>query len=92
MAIGVARPLSINVDTYGTGKIANDADLEKVVEKVFDLRPAAILAKLDLKHPGRNGWSYRQSAAYGHFGRSIFPWEKTDMVDALQKAAAEYLK
>ena len=91
-AIGVAQPLSINVDTYGTGKIANDADLEKVVEKVFDLRPAAILAKLDLKHPGRNGWSYRLREAFGHLGRSFFPCEKTDMVDALQKAAAEYLK
>ena len=91
-AIGVAKPLSINVDTYGTGKICNDADLEKVVEKVFDLRPAAILAKLDLKHPAKNGWAYRQTAAYGHFGRAGFPWEKTDMVDALKAAAAAYLK
>ena len=91
-AIGVAKPLSINVDTYGTGKIRNDADLEKVVEKVFDLRPAAILAKLDLKHPAKNGWAYRRTAAYGHFGRAGFPWEKTDMVDALKAAAAEYLK
>ncbi len=89
-AIGVAKPLSINVDTYGTGRIANDADLEKVVEKVFDLRPAAILEKLQLKHPVENGWAYRQTASYGHFGRSIFPWEKTDMTEAL-KAAAEYL-
>ena len=90
-AIGVAKPLSINVDTYGTGKIANDADLEKVVEKVFDLRPAAILEKLQLKYPAKNGWAYRQTASYGHFGRSIFPWEKTDMIEALKAAAAEYL-
>ncbi len=90
-AIGVAKPLSINVDTYGTGRIANDADLEKVVEKVFDLRPAAILEKLQLKHPAENGWAYRQTASYGHFGRSIFPWEKTDMTEALKAAAAEYL-
>ena len=90
-AIGVAKPLSINVDTYGTGKIANDADLEKVVETVFDLRPAAILEKLQLKHPAKNGWSYRQTASYGHFGRSIFPWEKTDMTEALKAAAAGYL-
>ena len=91
-AIGVAKPLSVNVDTYGTGKIGNDADLEKIVSKVFDLRPAAILAKLDLKHPAENGWAYRQTAAYGHFGRNGFPWEKTDMVDALKAAAADYLK
>ena len=91
-AIGVAKPLSDNVDTYGTGKIGNDADLEKIVSKVFDLRPAAILAKLDLKHPAENGWAYRQTAAYGHFGRNGFPWEKTDMVDALKAAAADYLK
>ncbi len=90
-AIGVAKPLSINVDTYGTGKIGNDADLEKVVEKVFDLRPAAILEKLGLKHPAANGWAYRKTAAYGHFGRAGFPWEKTDMTDALKAAAAEYL-
>ena len=80
------------MDTYGTGKIGNDADLEKIVSKVFDLRPAAILAKLDLKHPAENGWAYRQTAAYGHFGRNGFPWEKTDMVDALKAAAADYLK
>ena len=62
------------------------------MEKVFDLRPAAILAKLDLKHPAKNGWAYRRTAAYGHFGRAGFPWEETDMVDALKAAAAEYLK
>ena len=91
-AIGVAKPLSINVDTYGTGKIGDDALLRKVVEEVFDLRPAEILRKLDLKHPKKNGWSYRDTAAYGHFGRSQFPWEKTDMADAVKAAAQKYLK
>ncbi|MBE6358275.1 MAG: methionine adenosyltransferase [Lentisphaerae bacterium] len=88
-AIGVAQPLSINVDTYGTGKLANDADLEKVVRKVFDLRPAKIVETLGLKYPG-NGWCYADTAAYGHFGRDIFPWEKCDMTTQLQAAAAEF--
>ncbi len=89
-AIGVAQPLSINVDTYGTGKIQGE-ELEKVIREVFDMRPAAILKKLDLKHPG-NGWCYRDTAAYGHFGRCCFPWEKTDMVGALKAAAAKFAK
>ena len=88
-AIGVAQPLSINVDTYGTGKLADDADLEKVVRKVFDLRPAEIIRTLDLKHPG-NGWRYADTTAYGHFGRDIFPWEKCDRTADLQKAAAAF--
>ena len=88
-AIGVAQPLSINVDTYGTGKLACDADLEKVVRKVFDLRPAKIVEALGLKHPG-NGWCYADTAAYGHFGRDIFPWEKCDKIEALLQAAAEF--
>ena len=91
-AIGVAKPLSINVDTYGTGKIGDDALLRNVVEEVFDLRPAEILRKLDLKHPKKNGWSYRDTAAYGHFGRPKFPWEKTDMAEAVKAAAQKYLK
>ncbi len=86
-AIGVAQPLSINVDTYGTGKLADDQDLEKVIREVFDMRPAAIVRQLGLKHPG-NGWCYQDTAAYGHFGRSQFPWEKLDKVEALKKAAA----
>ena len=90
-AIGVAQPLSINVDTYGTGKLENDSDLEKVVRKVFDLRPAKIIEALDLKHPG-NGWCYADTAAYGHFGRDIFPWEKCDKTAELQAAAAEFLR
>ena len=88
-AIGVAQPLSINVDTYGTGKLASDADLEKVVRKVFDLRPAAIVDALGLKYPGK-GWCYADTAAYGHFGRDIFPWEKCDKGEALLQAAAEF--
>ncbi|HJO94143.1 MAG TPA: methionine adenosyltransferase [Victivallales bacterium] len=87
-AIGVAEPLSLNVDTYGTGKFENDSDLEKVIREVFELRPAGIIKSLGLKTPHANGWKYGQTAAYGHFGRSIFPWEKTDKVDAI-KAASE---
>ena len=88
-AIGVAQPLSINLDTYGTGRLADDAALEKIVRKVFDLRPAAMIEALDLRHPGRS-WNYAQTAAYGHFGRSQFPWERTDRIEALRAAAAEY--
>ena len=88
-AIGVAQPLSVNVDTYGTGKI-QDADLEKVVREVFDLRPAAIIRTLGLKTPKAANWSYSETASYGHFGRANFPWEKTDRVAELQKAAANF--
>ena len=88
-AIGVADPLSINVATYGTGKLADDK-LEKVVREVFDMRPAAIISTLQLKYPAKNGWSYQDTAAYGHFGRSCFPWEKTDKVAELQAAAAKF--
>ena len=79
-AIGVARPVSVRVDTFGTG-IVSDAALESAVEKTFDLRPAAIIRDLDLRRP-----IYRQTAAYGHFGRSDLdlPWEKTDRMDALK--------
>ncbi len=86
-AIGVAEPLSINIDTYGTGSLKNDAILESVVRKIFDFRPSAIIDTLKLKYPFKNGWSYRQTAAYGHFGRNLFPWEKTDKVKELQIAA-----
>jgi S-adenosylmethionine synthetase len=84
-AIGVAKPLSINVDTYGTGTI-KDSRLEAIVSsgKIFDFRPAAIIRELGLLTP--NGWSYRETAAYGHFGRPQFPWEKTDKIEALQAA------
>ena len=78
-AIGVAKPVSILVDTFGTGKIADEA-ISELVEKNFDLRPAAIIRDLGLRRP-----IYRQTAAYGHFGRSdlALPWEKTDKVEEL---------
>ena len=81
-AIGVAHPVSVRVDTFGTGTVS-DAALEDAVNKVFDLRPAAIIKRLDLRRP-----IYRQTSAYGHFGRPELdlPWEKTDMVDALKNA------
>lgn len=84
-AIGVAKPLSINVDTYGTGTL-EDSELEKIVEfgDIFDFRPAALIAELGLLKP--EGWSYRETAAYGHFGRPQFPWEKTPKIDALKAA------
>ena len=81
-AIGVAQPLSVNVDTYGTGKVA-DSELERIIRKLFDMRPAAIVETLGLKNPG-NGWCYRDTASYGHFGRAKFPWERTDRVDDLR--------
>ncbi|MCI9666080.1 MAG: methionine adenosyltransferase [Angelakisella sp.] len=81
-AIGVARPVSICVDTYGTGTVPDEA-LEQAVEKVFDLRPSAIIRELDLRRP-----IYRQLAAYGHMGRTDLDvaWEKTDKVEALKAA------
>ncbi len=84
-AIGVAEPVSINVDTYGTGALKDDAQLEKIVRQVFDLRPASLIAELGLKTP--RGWRYRDTSAYGHFGRDIFPWEKCNRVEALRRAA-----
>jgi len=90
-AIGVAEPLSINADTYRTGKIKDDAVLEKIIREVFSLKPASILETLQLKKPFANGWSYQNTAAYGHFGRDGFPWEKVDKVKELKKAAAKYL-
>ena len=83
-AIGVADPLSVNVDTYGTG-IVPDSEMEQIVRKVFDMRPAALIEELGLKRPG-SGWCYQDTAAYGHFGRSQFPWEKTDKVAELKAA------
>jgi len=85
-AIGVARPLSINVDTYGTGAVS-ESKLQDILENggIFDFRPAAIIDGLGLLSP--SGWSYRMTAAYGHFGRDRFPWERTDKVAALRKAA-----
>lgn len=85
-AIGVAKPVSICVDTFGTGKISNN-DMEKLIAETFDMRPKAIIDKLGLQNP-----IYRQTAAYGHFGRQGFPWEQTDMVDALKANAQKYTK
>ena len=82
-AIGVAHPLSINVETFGTGRIA-DEKIAKLIAEHFDLRPGAIIRDLDLRRP-----IYRKTAAYGHFGREDqgFTWEKTDRAEALRKAA-----
>ena len=84
-AIGVARPVSVCVDTYGTGTVSDEI-LEKAVEKVFDLRPSALIRTLDLRRP-----IYRKLAAYGHMGRTDLDvaWEKTDRTEALKQAAAE---
>ncbi len=80
-AIGIAKPVSIMVDTFGTGKVSEEK-LVELIEKHFDLRPAAIIRDLDLRRP-----IYRQVAAYGHFGRTDIdiPWEKTDKAEALKK-------
>ncbi|MGM9606218.1 MAG: methionine adenosyltransferase [Oscillospiraceae bacterium] len=81
-AIGVAQPVSVRVDTFGTGTVS-DIQLEEAVNKTFDLRPAAIIRDLDLRRP-----IYRPIAAYGHFGRTDLdlPWERTDRVDALKSS------
>ena len=82
-AIGVAHPLSIHVDTFGTGNVS-DVYLQEALagNDLFDFRPAGLIADLGLLTP--RGWSYRETAAYGHFGRSQFPWEKTDKAGALR--------
>jgi S-adenosylmethionine synthetase len=82
-AIGVSHPLSVNVETFGTGRIS-DEKIAGLVQEHFDLRPGAIIRDLDLRRP-----IYRQVAAYGHFGRDDLnlPWEQTDKADALLEAA-----
>jgi len=82
-AIGVAEPVSIHIETFGTGRIP-DAEIERLVREHFDLRPGAIIRELNLLRP-----IYRQVAAYGHFGRDDLdlPWERTDKAEALRKAA-----
>ena len=82
-AIGVAHPVSVRIETFGTGKF-EDSQIEEWVQKHFDLRPAGIIRELDLRRP-----IYRQTAAYGHFGRTDLdlPWEKLDKVDVLRKEA-----
>jgi S-adenosylmethionine synthetase len=79
-AIGVPFPVSIMVETFGTAK-ADEESITKAVEKVFDLTPSGIIKTLDLCRP-----IYQKTASYGHFGRSEFPWEKTDKAEELKKA------
>ena len=81
-AIGVAEPVSIDINTYGTG-VAPDEELVQLVRNTFDLRPAAIIERLDLLKP-----MYRATAAYGHFGRNLFPWESLDYAEQLKQAAS----
>ena len=78
-AIGVAKPVSVMVNTFGTGKIG-DQELADVIVKEFDLRPLAIIEKFNLRSP-----IYKETASYGHFGKEIYPWEKTDKVEDLKK-------
>jgi S-adenosylmethionine synthetase len=82
-AIGVARPVSIMVETFGTGKVP-DVKIEALVRKHFDMRPAAIIRDLDLRRP-----IYKQTAAYGHFGRDDIdaPWERIDKAEILRDEA-----
>ena len=78
-AIGVAHPVSVLINTFGTGKVS-DEELSKIVAKEFDLRPSAIIEKLSLRSP-----VYKNTASYGHFGKTEFAWEKTDKVEDLKK-------
>ena len=82
-AIGVAKPVSVMVDTFGTGKIA-DEKITEIVNSVFDLRPAAIIRDLELRRP-----IYAQTASYGHFGRTDvdLPWERTDKAALIKEKA-----
>jgi S-adenosylmethionine synthetase len=82
-AIGVAKPISINVETFGTGKIS-DEEIVRLIDRNFDLRPGAIIKRLNLRRP-----IYRKTSNYGHFGRedADFTWEKLDMAEALRRDA-----
>lgn len=79
-AIGITEPVSIHVNTYGTGKV-DDVVLADAISKTFDMTPSGIIQRFDLKRP-----IYRKTAAYGHFGREEFPWEKVDYIDKIQNA------
>lgn len=83
-AIGVAEPVSVNVQTFGTEKIAR-AKIETAVREIFKMKPADIIKEFDLLHPAKQGFKYFETAAYGHFGRAKFPWERTDKVEALKR-------
>ena len=91
-AIGVAQPVSIYVETFGTGKISDD-DIMKLIEENFDLRPRAIITQFDLRNlPAKNGGKfYQKLAAYGHLGRTDFdvPWEHLDKVELLKEKATK---
>jgi S-adenosylmethionine synthetase len=89
-AIGVAKPVSICVKTFGTAHGVTNERLEKVLlsGKVFDFRPYGLISDLGLTSP--KGWSYEDTAAYGHFGRKAFPWERTDKVNALLDAVKPF--
>jgi S-adenosylmethionine synthetase len=78
-AIGVPFPVSVMADTFGTSSVP-ESRIEEAVKKVFDLTPAGIIKTLDLRRP-----IYRKTAAYGHFGRAEFPWEKTDKIEDLRR-------
>ena len=84
-AIGVAQPVSISIDTFGTGTV-EESKLVELMRGLFDLRPAGIIKMLDLRRP-----IYKQTAAYGHFGRTDIdlPWEQTDKADALKELAGK---
>jgi len=87
-AIGVAKPMSVHVDTHGTGKIS-ETKIEEIINKVFDLRPGAIIKNLDLRRP-----IYRQTASYGHFGRGELnlPWERLDKVEEIKKLVVDFIE
>lgn len=80
-AIGVARPISVNVDTFGTAKVDENL-ISKLIQEIFDLRPAGIIKMLNLRRP-----IYKETSAYGHFGREGFTWERLDKVDILREKA-----
>ena len=81
-AIGFPEPISVNVATYGKGEKFEEK-LVQVIKKIFSLKPADIIARFNLKNP--TTWTYQKTASYGHFGRDIFPWEKTNLVEELKK-------
>ncbi|MES2615192.1 MAG: methionine adenosyltransferase [Bdellovibrionota bacterium] len=84
-AIGVAKPVSVNVQTYGTEKVSR-VKIENAVKKVFDMTPSGIVKAFDLLHPHKQGFRYAETASYGHFGREKFPWEKMDKVTELKNS------
>ena len=87
-AIGVAEPVSVNIQTFGTEKVSRQL-LEKAVFKIFPLKPQNIINHFNLQRPTDVGFSYKQTAAYGHFGRSEFPWERIDRVQMLKAFVAD---